>query len=278
MSYSSWGRGYTKPPLGAQIDWGHPFAKRNPIGCFIINERGGAPIDLLAKQTSITTYGTWGSNRDGSFVKDFVLANSATANWRSGNNNFGAEGSFTIVAKGFWSGAAPTGFQGGSLIDNLNWTGSADSGFGIEWEYAPNNILFEYWNGGGSYRVRATFAPTLLKSYTIVVRRDATTSKMDLFIDGVLNASMTTAWNPVKDSPAALKLGSLSNSSQANLSYAFLFRGRLTNDEIRWITLEPFSWLKSTPYRRYFTSAAALSFNSYWARNSNTLIYQGVNA
>ena len=41
------GHGYTKPPPGAQIDWGHPLA-RGLVGCWLFNEAGGIRANGLA--------------------------------------------------------------------------------------------------------------------------------------------------------------------------------------------------------------------------------------
>jgi len=48
-----------KPPLGARIEWGHPFS-RGLVFCCLFNEGGGAPFDLVTrKQATITGTPAW---------------------------------------------------------------------------------------------------------------------------------------------------------------------------------------------------------------------------
>src|SRR3990167_10590368 len=54
-----------KPPVGAQINWGHPLARRL-IALFVMNEGGGSPMSLVSSQRMIPTGAPlWATNRAG---------------------------------------------------------------------------------------------------------------------------------------------------------------------------------------------------------------------
>src|SRR4030042_101428 len=61
-----------KPPLGSQINWGHPLS-RGLVGCWLMNEGGGLPFSQSRKQASLKNayFPIWGL---GSFGKGLHTA------------------------------------------------------------------------------------------------------------------------------------------------------------------------------------------------------------
>ena len=87
----------TKPPMGVQIQWGHPLAN-GLIACFLFNEGGGQPRNLRTKQ-ALTLNGSPGPTYAVAPVYGMgfktVSANSNAANL--GSAMIGAGGNFSTV-------------------------------------------------------------------------------------------------------------------------------------------------------------------------------------
>lgn len=49
--YAGGNRWTSKPPIGSTIDWSHPLSK-GLVGCWLMNEGGGTPRDLVSKRNS----------------------------------------------------------------------------------------------------------------------------------------------------------------------------------------------------------------------------------
>jgi hypothetical protein len=55
----SWGQ--TRPPIGSQIDWGHPLARGLAV-CVPCNEKAGLPLEMVTRQRFTPSGNAWWAN------------------------------------------------------------------------------------------------------------------------------------------------------------------------------------------------------------------------
>jgi hypothetical protein len=261
MSYSRSGRGFTKPPAGTQIAWGHALSQGLIAAC-AFNEGGGngtvqhiydSVSNKLATSAS-TASSIWTSTAHGKALQ-FVAQN----------------GEYTFAPRGItqkWScafhiafgdfsldysicGSSANGIQvrqsGGGRIQVLK---TADSVMGTDLTPAMSVGVF--------YHIGVSYEGAVLRFYRNGLP-NGTASVAQTFTDGQFQVGANGSGNE--------ELG-----GNAKLVYFYLWKRALAGSDFQCIAAEPYALWASSPYRRYFVEAAHPSGRAlYYARSQGLL-------
>ena len=251
MSYSRSGRGFSKPPSGSQIDWGHPLSQ-NLVSALLCSE-GAGPLSDLARisRVSSTTIPVWSSQSKGRVARDWAFPTAGSEGLTFQKLMGWTAATFvrvtgTITGQNF----IPVRFSNYvSESNNQGWFFQLSGSNPRKWDAGSFNN-----NGFANYSIVGT-TTVVEGEWFIVQTSDRTTRR--LFVNGIQDASGTT--NPI---PAVNTAGTYNNTTlTAGINawtYAVYCWDRCLNPlEITRLYTEPYAMIRHVTHRRYFVEAAA---------------------
>jgi hypothetical protein len=226
----------TKPPAGAQINWGHPLAP--DVRALLINEGSGSGLrDLVSSR----------------------LFTPSSADWRRTINNAGLAIEHTATTNYYDLGALPhlnatVGLFEATVVMGYRKTDAthrACSAFGIENSsrfqvHLPFSDSTVYWDFGdasaGSGRLTAAGLTFGNDRWAFV----AGSRGREIWQNGILRASQSGgATVGVSPTTVSMRLNTTANISGdlAEVSFFYIYKRQLSQDGIRQILSAPYSFL-----------------------------------
>jgi hypothetical protein len=265
-----------RPRAGeVEIDFSHPLA-RNLEAFYLLNEGGARVKDLgphnrheVSRSTSgiarLNHNGTAGRGQriGGGVVHDFTTIDS-TNQISCGTWNFDYRVAVTGLGAGLycecWVWNDTTNANQNSFFGKNTGTGENQH----EWMIgtnAANTVRFRAGNGASTVSSSVIASPTgrwihfggnLTEAHTAFARTH-------LYIDGSLNASHATDFNPGAPGAGTVALGNRNSTSgiDGKLALVAIWSRPFTDDEIAWRYQEPYDMLMPITRRAYFDVAAA---------------------
>jgi hypothetical protein len=244
-------RGLGKPPVGAQINWGHPLAKDLKMACLFNEQTGGTIFPLLSPVNGLH-YGTWVTSPKGSGV----AYNGSTSSYSEFAThpilaNIGDVSTVLI----FRIDDIDTALYP-ALIDKAGGDGYASS-FPTHLYVAGTNKL--RWNRGNALNseggVETNLAMTEGTWYHAVGTSLGTL--YSIYFDGKLDNTNTYTTTPV-DSGNPLRIAKLNVTSEPQffvceytLVQLLYYHRALTANEVAWLYAEPYCFLQPVARRFY---------------------------
>lgn len=274
MGYARSGRGFSKPPAGAQIDWGHPFA-RQLVACWPVNEQGGSAIyETVQLQRGALNSLTWGGGSKGAQLSSSGAdASNALAPFPGGIRESGPW-AVTVLAKLDTAPALKKLFH----LYNSAFSTAATKAVAIGyWWDGGNGFLLtrEKWDIGQSNETSCQLSsnPTITTWHWWTFTWDAIASTARIYVDGVdlTAASGSYVAVPATDGFQLSGTGFLAGYASA-MSWAFaaVHARYITQVESQQFIVNPYEFLSTPVARKYFVPAAATSsvpvFYHYYAR------------
>jgi hypothetical protein len=247
--------------LGAQLDYGHPLL-RGCLVALLANEGSGGVRNLMSLRTPNTLLlQNWASNHwKGSDIGICPLFPSNTAGAVYFNSpdtafcNFGTNDPFTLYvyatpptvansAHAYYNHPGPA-FNPSFALGGHNTTASV------------TNIRFHVTSADLD---GTTNLLDLIKTrfYSICATHDSVAGK--IFLDGVLENS--NLGSTISTNSSNFQIGGSDDGNRRPMGWhgAYLVWNRvLSQDEVRWLSVEPFDWVLEPVYRRYFIGALGL--------------------
>lgn len=215
-----------QPPVGAQINWGHPLAYRLSV-CWLFNEGGGVPHNLINETSGATANTTWGVGQRGKAVS----FNGSSTYVRQTNHQLVDTNSVTMA---FWGYCA-------------NWNASQmlieKSNVNAAWEmysYAGSSQIILVGGGTGTTVVSAL--PSAGWRF-IVGTIQGTAGK--IYIDGQQTGTGTVT--AIADSNTSLYVGCYDNSGYfftGIVEQACVWNRALSASEIQWLYINPYCFIQ----------------------------------
>ena len=224
---AKWRNTTQKPPLGARIDWSNPITKGLEL-CFVLNENGGGVINDLAKGYNGLFYNnvlwsSFGLFFDGSSYVEtlpFLMPNN----------------SFSIVTKTKYTGAT----SGRTLIskDSLNTTTDI---FSLYRSGATGYMTISIINTNNStYSASDTIkVPSTITDWATIYDEENTSLKLyrNAEIKGI-----TTTSGTLKNHNSTVRISD--TNWLGDVFYFYLFSRALSDDEIKLLHYEPYSFFE----------------------------------
>ena len=244
---------FTKPPPGAQINWGHPLAT-GLTACFLLNTGSGSADDFVYGYRGTLTNGArWVISQQGHAV-DFDGVNQFISIPHTSKLMFPS--SFTIVARILLNAAA---VEDDVIVSKTLAVGSQTGYFFAEHNGATT-IDFGFYNGV-AYKVAngATGIGTNTWA-TVAGVFDDNADTNTVFLNGVQDGQVSSVGNVVSNTNA-VEIGSKSNelgkTLDGQVAWVYLFDIAKTRAEIQWLNTEPYAFLLSaSPSVKYFLPTA----------------------
>jgi len=247
-----------KPPVGTQIDWGHPLAN-GLIGCWLLNEGGG--------QTATDLVG----------LSHGAFTNMSGSNWRGGLDGIGTY--LSATNQYITCGANPILNQASSaitvitrvVIDVLKPNAGAESviigkdnestrQLNFNLGYDPNDyIAFYVWWTGGGYTQGLSAYPigslSVGKLYQFAGRWQSG-SGIGVFINGLQSGTdSATKTGTIIQTTEPFCIGGRGATStypfRGYISQVLYYNTCLTKDQIAWLYAEPYCFLQPVVRRFY---------------------------
>lgn len=250
-------RWVSKPPVGSQINWGHPLSQ-GLVGAWLMNEGGGKFIDLISlklnvSQTAITRI----SSTKGSAIDCGTSGKIAYET--------------TLGSK--WNNLANTGVSVVSLVftDTFDATSrrivgkrysTPTSGWSVgTWNSSGNKYFFEYTaSTNGSWSVPSIGGWEQVSwSYKGLLSGVAPVG----YVNGKVGALTTTSTGiaPYTDDTAApvtlVNHGDIDRPFDGKVVYIYVFSRALSPSEIQSLYESPYQFIKGPSTITYFTPPAA---------------------
>ena len=247
------GTPYTsKPPLGSQIDWGHPLSK-GLVGCWLFNEGGGAIVNKLCNNypSNLTSY---------SWKRKIVKSNGDA--FRMGFQNlpvFYNIGNYTIILKmkedeDIWDAgqSRPLAyFQSGNPLVYISfgkqktiWAERADDG-----------------NGYSETTGNTAMSKTTLNVFGIV--KNIGNGTLNFYFDGNPDGSYSGKITSIIHT-GSCPITIFGNAGWATLrgeiEYLYIFNQALSTSQIRQLYIEPYCFIKSSPITNWVPSVPPTGF------------------
>ncbi len=242
-----------KPPLGAEVDWGHPLA-RGLIGCYPINEGAGPQVIDLAYRNDAAFAGAgskraasvWGSCWEGtggpnfSGTTDYILApHSAKYDSLSGLT-------VAVLAKNHKSAIASTGSE---YLSSM--MGSGRDEWSFYWSQ-NEDVNFLVDNGTTTGTAVYTDGITDTKWHWHVGTYDG--ANVRVYVDGVVGGTSPALTGNIYNStfPFAIGVGEYASNDASwdgLIAACYAFNRALSIAEIARLIAEPFCFLR-VPKRR----------------------------
>lgn len=246
--------GLVKPPLGAQINTGHPLAK-GLIGCWLMNGGGGnKTYDISGNNNNGTlTSTTWDSGQFGATLG---------FNGSSSNIIMPKPGPLGGDARSFvtWFKSSSTLTQ--VLISYGLWSSGQAFYFSSE-----NNTLVLRVNGANKIYTAANLDDGKWHQAAITLPSSATVNDALIYLDGVLAAfssstNGTLALNTASTNPIYLgQYFNGGNNISGNLDITLLYNRQLSPSEIQQLYAQPFAFMQ--PRTLWLPTGAAPTGNTY---------------
>lgn len=249
----------SKPPIGAQIDWGHPLA-RKMIACLLINESGGNNIVDLCRGLKLTfanSTTSWDRSYKGIGIRHDANGEGANVLAPSYLKIDATISEYTIMWGGIPLGATPNGqaeifgisydnaasppylcMMVGIKNDSSGWFG--DNEFGSLWYTDMNAGTIGFGRYGTlAYTHKGAFA--------------------NCYLNGKLG-SLVSKWGATYSATSYFSIGDFKNfnkNTNALSLYGYIWERKLSQKEILQIHASPYCFLKA-PEPWYKTAAAAV--------------------
>jgi len=244
-----------KPPIGSQIDWGHPLSK-GLVGCWLMNEGSGVKIyDLCKNATGIFDTGaiTWKPSLKGIGVN---FGNSSTANINLGNNPIFSVPNFTFSiyaialkkttgSQSLFCKTTNTG-SGGFYLRVGGWSGYGKIGGGVV-EVLATDFTVNTWN-----HVALVLSSTNL-IYYLNGKQSVSTAKAGIGINGIANSTFIG------------RLGDYTGGQfwDGDISVVYFYSRALSPSEIQQLYQDPYCFIKPPSNWSMFKTAVASAFQGW---------------
>lgn len=252
--------GLQRPPLGAQVDWGHRLAL-GLQACFVFNEQGGAVVTDLFDGAQYPLSGTspfWRANGGANTPGVNLLATLA--------DNTGATGAapprlqISPAVSIIWRGIMTANAETNATIAGLSYTTANTTPFvGYGFGNSGGFIAGWYNSNGTNFRAvgSATLVSSLVKNQELSLALSVKTGSQILYRDGRPDTTTTTAFTTINYSTPSLILGSnapgVTTLNNQCLHGVFLVYNRIISPaEAFEHSQEPYGFLEVNPARRYF--------------------------
>lgn len=246
-------RGYSKPPAGSRLDYGHPLCP--DVFCALLNEGAGSvTMDLVNGRRGVISGGIWGSGNDG-----VILSHTNTTDkvdW--GTDIFLPRQQTTVVLQ----------FKKRDTTNRVSglW-GSSNAGtprFGAHMPFSDGNI---YWDAGNASSGRLTLGSQSFQKNSIWVLTSGPRGR-DIWQDGVMKGSATgETLSSFTVGGGNYTLGNYDGQASDLVDYSFnyIFRRQLSASEIAMISADPYAGIMAPLYRKFFVPPATPPDPSAWA-------------
>jgi len=232
-----------KPPRGARINWADPIT-RGLVGCWLFNELTGDKSINLAKLDMHNIIGASWRNGELFFdgIDDKVIL-----------NNIEIEEEITLAIKASWDTSWDTTFD--------HHLFSLFPGIVISWRDWGYNYMRCFAKDTADNEVNAIFGTSseidIFEKYTYIATYDL--SGLKVYLNGKQKDTTTALPNSLKQSDGP-RIGTYYNTDdyawKGRIEYAYKFNRALTDDEIRRLSAEPYSFLETPSSRAYFYVAS----------------------
>lgn len=231
-----------KPPMGVQINWGHPLAQ-GLTGVFLFNEGGGRePHDL----TNLNQTGGWAPINVGHDLV-WVPGNTgialqdpdSVANWRS--NNFLS----AIVSDPI----SVVALANASLADS-NTRDVIECSGEIRLQVNASNTWAWSPNGNGT-QLSDTSTPLTLGEWAHLVGTGGSSCRTRLYKNGVLYEDLVSSAAPI----GTVQLGICGSTQrfQGIVEYIYFYKRELQQSEVIQLYVDPYCFMQpQSPQRRYW--------------------------
>jgi len=237
-----------KPPLGSQINWGHPLSK-GIVGCWLMNEGGGLKTkDLIKNNNGALTGATWSSSLRGNSI------NCDTAQYVDFGN--------PSIFSGLTQLSVTFTFQINALANNRilsKWGGSNTKQCLLVALTDTDEIFWVVGSGEGQYQQWKTSTANLVvgKPYTITCTYLAPLIR-SVYINGVSYALTSVVNNNVNSLPIGttnLQYGKETDETAAGVNSKvinLMFHNRvLSPSEIQSLYVSPYQFISRPSSRVY---------------------------
>jgi len=248
MSYSRH-RGISKPLPGCFVDWAHPLSL-SLAGYWLLNEGGGTLLNDAAKQSDMVLENAAGSNPTW-----IGSPNGGALSLLETNKGYAKSTSSTIRSISPPFSVVTRLLRGSSVSDVVNIL-SHDSGINDGWRisaFGPGfgDALYLTFGGVGDYNLTTGIPRDSWVNLAICCNLSVVTGYVDSTVSSVAVGSMVGA-------PNRLTLGSgfFNQYWDGGIAYASVYRRELSRSEVSSLFDDPFSYILSPSYRRYFIPAA----------------------
>ncbi len=224
----------SKPPLGSQIDWGHPLSK-GLVACFLMNERGGNIVQDIANRKN-------GISAGAIFSKEGIYFSTTNNTYVRTGENLIIQYPFTLVVR-FFPTLVTTRqklmYIGNGAVTNQYF------GLGLNFELNIKKYYLDARNTGALFTVSNT-SIVLNKWHTLVGVYKSSTIR-ELYLDGKYEAlGIDSVTIPSMD---RLTFGRDDDSTPlypftGNISFGYLYNRALSPQEIQQLYIEPYCFIK----------------------------------
>ncbi len=263
VTSSKWKQTTQKPPLGARIDWSNPITQ-GLVNCFLLNEYASLPFDLVDNNSTEVITGSVSWKGD-----SFNLVSGGLQKKKLNYQDY--SGDCTVIAvvnqrldedaNCYWVVAE----EGESLSTNVLQSFRRYSGnLRTFWEYGSgSNVILDY---------TSLSIPTNQDTF-IGISRDTSLKTQVAFVNDD-KETLSYSTNPEGGSSAKFLLGVDSANSYSNiarywLKYLYIFSRALTDDEIKLLHYEPYSFFE-VPSMRTVVALGGITVTPNDATHSQT--------
>ena len=243
-----------KPPVGAQLNLGHPLAQ-GIVGCWLFNENSGLrAYDLSGRgNTGTLTNGpTWSAGRRGRAlnfdgVNDDVLAGTGSSLNITGNITIAA----WIYPKSFGGGTK------GRIFDKND--ASPTVGYDLQLEDTTVNDGFAWVLGNGAASTSSNANVIQLNQWQHVVL-SYNGSNCNFYVDGTSAGSPAFTTNSSSSSTITASIGGRASDTARQfdglIDEVRIYNRALSSTEVRWLFTDPYAcFVPPAPRLRYFIAA-----------------------
>ena len=237
-----------KPPLGSQINWGHPLSK-GLVGCWLMNEGGGNVVSDIARKNNGTLPSsgiTWGYKKSG-IVLNFTATN---------NINLGTP---TILAPTTPFSVTAWVSRSGNIVGNDGIISSkTDTSGNLGWLlYANSTANKARFLAAGVVAESNSAIPLNTLTHLVGVWNG---TKVLLYVNGVLQTTQGSGTSQPYYSGVSARIGQYSVFEKwaGYISSISFYNRALSPSEIQSLYVEPYQMIQPIR-RRVFVSIPAIT-------------------
>jgi hypothetical protein len=283
MIFSGGGKPLTKPPAGCQINWQNPITDKLRR-LWVLNEGSGTPFDLVrfSPMTTIAEH-AWGGGKAGTGLS----LNGSTQGYRATNH----AGMLTVhgnYPKSVMCFCQPASTASGQTVFGKWHVNRSPSGRDFRLStYNSTKWTFGWSDGFNEERLESSYVFSAEELCVITAsHKGVTNGAGTIFVNGVRNSGVnyvTSSGGYDADMTIGCGINTdvgpvFENYFSGKVYLAAYWERALSDFEHIALQRNPYQLIKGPAKRIFVPSGGGGSFQSAWARNSNTLIYQGVNA
>jgi hypothetical protein len=247
-------RSLDKPPLGVQINWGHPLAK-DLVRAYVINEDAGNVVHDLSRQNDGTLAGA-----------SFGLNDAGRALLFNGSSTYASFSDFTLGDFSVFIMVKPKGNEGhqATFFCADNYSASPRYAIMIK-DYTDSATFYSFvvindtsgtwissYTALQNYKLSLVRQGTLVRSYINLIRQtDITVASNDM-----------TFYNPRLG--CHYYSGSNREFSAADLNLVIIWGRPLTVEEVYQLNVEPYCFLQPIIRRFYSIPEEVVPFRNYY--------------